>query len=67
MNKPQNFWQTLKKPFFCSAPMYGVSDEAFRRMLLMYGRPDVFWTEMVPADGLVYMAEKSGLDSNSAT
>lgn len=45
--------------------MYGVSDEAFRRMLLMYGRPDVFWTEMVPADGLVYMAEKSGLDSKS--
>lgn len=45
--------------------MYGVSDEAFRRMLLKYGRPDVFWTEMVPADGLVYMAEKSGLDSKS--
>lgn len=61
MNK--NFWETLKKPFFCSAPMYGVTDEAFRRMMLKYGRPDVFWTEMVPADGLVYMAERLGLDS----
>jgi nifR3 family TIM-barrel protein len=59
----KNFWETLKRPFLASAPMYGVSDEAFRRMLLKYGRPDVFWTEMVPADGLVYMAEKSGMSS----
>ncbi|HOF50402.1 MAG TPA: tRNA-dihydrouridine synthase [Candidatus Colwellbacteria bacterium] len=64
MNK--SFWQNIKKPFFCSAPMYGVSDEAFRRMLLKYGRPDVFFTEMVSADGLVYMAERAGIDSKQA-
>ena len=46
--------------------MYGVSDEAFRRMLLKYGRPDIFFTEMVSADGLVYMAEKTGMDSKQA-
>ncbi len=34
------------------APMSGVSDEAFRLMFLKYGRPDVFWTEFVSADGL---------------
>lgn len=65
MNK--NFWRKLKKPFICSAPMYGVSDEGFRRMLLKYGRPDVFWTEMMPADGLAHMAETSGLDSKKGS
>jgi len=34
------------------APMSGVTDEAFRRMLLKHGRPDVFWTEFVSTDGL---------------
>ena len=34
------------------APMSGVSDEAFRLMFLKYGKPDVFWTEFVSADGL---------------
>ena len=34
------------------APMSGVTDEAFRLMFLKYGKPDVFWTEFVSADGL---------------
>jgi len=34
------------------APMSGVTDEAFRLMLLKYGKPDVFWTEFVSVDGL---------------
>jgi len=34
------------------APMSGITDAAFRHMLLKYGRPDVFWTEFVSADGL---------------
>jgi len=29
-----------------------VTDEAFRLMLLKYGKPDVFWTEFVSVDGL---------------
>jgi nifR3 family TIM-barrel protein len=47
-----SFWKKLKKPILVSAPMSGVTDEAFRLMLLKYGRPDVFWTEFVSAQGL---------------
>jgi nifR3 family TIM-barrel protein len=47
-----NFWKKLKKPIVALAPMSGVTDESFRLMLLKFGRPDVFWTEFVSADGL---------------
>lgn len=47
-----NFWKKLKRPIITIAPMSGVTDAAFRRMLLKYGRPDVFWTEFVSVDGL---------------
>lgn len=47
-----NFWNTLKKPFFVLAPMADVTDAAFRRIINIYGKPDVFWTEFVSADGL---------------
>jgi nifR3 family TIM-barrel protein len=43
------FWKNLKRPIMAVAPMSGVTDEAFRLMFLKYGRPDVFWTEFVPA------------------
>jgi len=46
------FWKKLKRPIFVIAPMSGVTDEAFRLMFLKYGRPDVFWTEFVSAEGL---------------
>ncbi|MDO8663520.1 MAG: tRNA-dihydrouridine synthase [Candidatus Wildermuthbacteria bacterium] len=49
---PSNFWKKLKRPIMTIAPMSGVTDEAFRRMFLKYGRPDVFWTEFVSTDGL---------------
>jgi len=35
------------------APMYDVTDEAFRQMFVKYGKPDVLYTEFVSADGLV--------------
>jgi len=47
-----NFWKKLHKPFFCLAPMADVTDAAFRRIICKYGKPDVFWTEFVSADGL---------------
>ena len=47
-----NFWEKLKKPIMVISPMSGVTDEAFRLMFLKYGRPDVFWTEFVSAEGL---------------
>lgn len=46
------FWKKLKRPIMTMAPMSGVTDEAFRLMLLKCGRPDVFWTEFVSTDGL---------------
>ncbi|MCC6198820.1 tRNA-dihydrouridine synthase family protein [Candidatus Nomurabacteria bacterium] len=33
--------------------MADVTDAAFRRMLVKYGKPDVMWTEFVSADGLI--------------
>ena len=47
-----NFWKKLKKPFFCLAPMAGITDFAFRCIYAKYGKPDVMWTEFVSADGL---------------
>ena len=49
------FWKNLaenKKPFFCLAPMSDVTDCAFRKILVRYGKPDVLWTEFISADGL---------------
>jgi tRNA-dihydrouridine synthase len=33
-----NFWEKLNKPFFCLAPMYDVTDAAFRQMFVKYSR-----------------------------
>lgn len=46
------FWATLEKPIFVLAPMADVTDYAFRNIINKYGKPDVFWTEFVSADGL---------------
>jgi len=48
-----NFWEKLKKPFFCLAPMEDVTDPAFRRLFAKYGKPDVMWTEFTSADALI--------------
>ena len=52
MKKNNSFWNTLPQPFFALAPMADVTDVSFRAMFAKYGRPDVFWTEFVSADGL---------------
>jgi nifR3 family TIM-barrel protein len=62
-----NFWQNLKKPFFCLAPMSDVTDIAFRFILAKYGKDRenkdrvVFWTEFVAADGLCNKLAKKKL------
>jgi nifR3 family TIM-barrel protein len=58
----ENFWTKLKKPalpdgsrgrpIFCLAPMADVTDCAFRQIIAKYGKPDIFFTEFVSADGL---------------
>ena len=48
----QAFWHTLPKPFFVLAPLAGVTDPAFRRLIARYGKPHATWTEFTSADGL---------------
>lgn len=48
----KDFWKKLKKPIMVQAPMSGVSDKAFRLMLLKYGKPDVFFTEFISSSAL---------------
>lgn len=48
----KGFWSKLKKPIMVLAPMADVTDVAFREVITKHGKPDVFWTEFVSADGL---------------
>ncbi len=50
----KGFWGQLNKPFFSLAPMYDVTDEAFRRVIAKYSNPDVIFTEFVSVDGLAH-------------
>ena len=54
----ENFWVKINKPFLALAPMADVTDAAFRRMFVKYGKPDVTWTEFVSADGLCLAPEE---------
>jgi nifR3 family TIM-barrel protein len=53
-NMNLGFWAKLKKPIMVLAPMADVTDCAFRQIINKYGKPDVFWTEFVSADGLAH-------------
>lgn len=57
----QNFWEKLNKPIMCLAPMADVTDCAFRQIIAKYGKPDIFWTEFVSADGLAHPIAKEKL------
>ncbi len=47
----QSIWETLKVPFLVLAPLEGVTDTIFRRIVASCARPDVFFTEFTSADG----------------
>ena len=47
------FWEGLARPIIGLAPMANVTDAAFRRVIAKYGKPAVFFTEFVSADGLM--------------
>ncbi len=47
------FWEKLARPIIALAPMANVTDAAFRRIIAKYGKPDIFFTEFVSADGLL--------------
>jgi nifR3 family TIM-barrel protein len=55
------FWAKLKKPIFVLAPMADVTDCVFRAIINKYGKPDVFWTEFVSADGLAHPVAREKL------
>src|SRR5688572_15505219 len=57
----KNFWNKLKRPIFVLAPMADVTDCAFREIIAKYGKPDVFWTEFVSADGLAHPVAREKL------
>jgi hypothetical protein len=38
---PKSFWRSLKRPFFCVAPMANVTDVAFRRIISDLAKPTV--------------------------
>ncbi len=61
----ESFWNRLPKPFFALAPMKDVTDAAFRAFVAKYGKPDIFWTEFVSADGLYHTIERQGDSSRS--
>lgn len=48
----KDFWQKLKKPIFCLAPMEDVTDTVFRQIIASVSPPDVFFTEFTNIDGL---------------
>jgi len=50
----QGFWKQLERPIFALAPMYDVTDAAFRQIIAKYSTPDVIFTEFVSVDGLVH-------------
>lgn len=58
-----NFWKRLKKPIMILAPMDGVTDTVFRQIVVSVGRPDVFFTEFIPVDGLVSKGYERILES----
>ena len=39
-----SFWATLPQPILGLAPMDGVTDAAFRRVVASQGRPDITFT-----------------------
>lgn len=50
----KGFWTKLNRPFFALAPMYDVTDAAFRQIIARYGHPDVTFTEFVSVSGLAH-------------
>ncbi|MDV2685715.1 tRNA-dihydrouridine synthase [Alkalihalophilus lindianensis] len=50
INKKENFWADLPRPFFILAPMEEVTDVVFRHVVSEAARPDVFFTEFTNSE-----------------
>jgi len=56
-------WQTLPRPFLMLAPLEGVADTVFRRIVASCAKPDVFVTEFTSADGFCSPGKKAVADN----
>src|SRR5687768_11428242 len=54
----KSFWKDLQKPIFALAPMEGVTDTVFRRVINYCGKPSVYFTEFTNVDGLFSKGRK---------
>lgn len=54
----KSFWKDLKQPIFALAPMEGVTDTVFRRVINICGKPSVYFTEFTNVDGLFSKGKK---------
>lgn len=54
-----NIWQELPKPFFVLAPMEGVTDHVFRRVVNSSAPADLYFSEFTNATGWVHAGEKA--------
>ncbi len=52
MTGTASIWTQLARPIMAMAPMAEVTDAAFRQIINARGKPDLFFTEFVSADGL---------------
>lgn len=55
----KTFWQDLPRPIYILAPMEGVTDTVFRRVINLCGRPTVYFTEFTNVDGLFSKGKKA--------
>lgn len=53
-----DFWQKIEKPILGLAPMDGVTDAAFRQIIVKHGNPDIIFTEFTTVEGLAHGAIK---------
>lgn len=58
-NTNLGFWDKLNKPFFGLAPMSDITDSPFRQIVAKRGKPDVFFTGFISADGLCSEGKKN--------
>lgn len=56
-------WNTLPRPFLVLAPLEGVTDTVFRRIVLSCARPDVLFTEFTSADGFCSPGRRAVMDN----
>lgn len=57
----KSFWQDIRKPILCLAPMDAVTDTVFRRIIAGCGAPDIFFTEFTNVEGLFSKGSKQVL------